>query len=116
MGISATQPKSTTIKFQGEKTSKGNTADKNRALLNNSGGNAGKQTKNWLPENESEFAENGRWGAKFGRSTGPFSESRWVNLKVDGEQRRTAWGKTEINRPVSNVAIQIALRLNVIFG
>ena len=34
-------------------------------------------TKNWIPENDSEFGENGRGGAKFGRATCPLSESRW---------------------------------------
>ena len=40
----------------------------------------------------------------------------WISSEGDVEQRRTGCGETETDRPVSISEVQIALRLNAIFG
>ena len=114
MGISTTQLKSMHTKFTERKTLKGNTKEKNRALLNNSGGNAGIPTRNQLPENGSEFGETGERKQNSEERQARLAKVGRISLKGDSERRRTVCGKPKTNRIVPNAEIRSALRLNVL--
>ena len=76
----------------------------------------GIKQKNCLPKIESEFRTNGRGKQYFEGRLPRLSKVEGVILKGDIEQRRTGWGEPKIKRHVPNAEIQIALRLNALFG